>query len=124
MGSSYSNSPRGKFEGRTLFFKNIKKERNSSVSSQCLLDDVSEGDFAGVSLVWTPATSEPEVPRGPSWNFLPPAQIQTGRHHTIVNFTSCIYLILVVVVVIALILLAELYVRVRKDINRQLRNVN
>lgn len=123
MGSSYSNSPRGKSEGRTLFFKNIKKERISSVSSQCLLDDVSEGDFAGVSLVWTPATPESEVPRGSSWNFLPPAQIQTGRHHT-VNFTSCIWLILVVVVVIALILLAEFYVRVRKDISRQLRNVN
>lgn len=125
MDSSYSNSPRGKFEGRTMFFKNITKGRNSSVSSQCLLDDVSEGDFAGVTLVWTPATPEPEVPGGSSWSFLPPAQIQTGRHPTIVNFTSCTStFILVVVVVIALILLAEFYFWVRKDIHRQLRNVN
>lgn len=88
------------------------------MSSQCLLDDVSEANFAGVTLVWTPATPEPEVPGGSSWSFLPSAQIQTGRHPTIVNFTSCIYLILVVVVVIFLILLAEFYVRVRKDIHR------
>lgn len=88
------------------------------MSSQCLLDDVSEGDFAGVTLVWTPATPEPEVPGGgSSWSFLPPAQIQTGRKPTIVNFTSCTStFILVVVIVIAMILLAEFYVRVRKDI--------
>lgn len=61
MDSSYSNSPRGTFEGRTMFLKNITKGRNSSVSSQCLLDDVSEGDFAGVTLVCIPATPEPEV---------------------------------------------------------------
>lgn len=125
MGSSYWNCPRRKFEGGTMSFKDITKGRISSVSSQYLLDDVSEGDFADVTLVLTPATPEPEVPGGSSFSLLPPAQIQTGRrHHTIFNFTSSISFILVVVVVIALILLAEFYVRVRKDIHRQLRNVN
>lgn len=95
------------------------------MSSQRLLDDVSEADFAGVTLVLIPATPESEVPGGASGSLLPPVHVQTGRLHTSSNFTNCtITFILALVVAIALILLAELYVRVRKDIQRQLRSVN
>lgn len=82
---------------------------NTSVSAENLLDDVSEADFAGVTLTLSPLS---EAGRVSSRRLL--HQDQPG----VLTSTSCTFVfVLMGLIFIALFLLAEFYVWVQKDIH-------
>lgn len=108
-GTNSSRPPRGKFECREVFSKNIPKMGNTSVSSENLLDDVGEADFAGVTLTLSPL---PEAGIVSSRRLL--HQDQPG----VLTSTSCTFVFVFMgLIFIALFLLAEFYVWVQKDIH-------
>lgn len=114
-GTNSSRPPRGKFECREVFSKNIPKMGNTSVSSENLLDDVSEADFAGVTLTLSPLS---EAGRVSSRRLLHLHQDHPG----VLTSTSCTFVFVFMgLIFIALFLLAEFYVWVQKDIHLLLR---